>query len=203
MTTTIQKVRELQEQIRASEAKLLELTQQPEYAAEQAFIQDVMDVLDMHNRTLREAVLAIDPSLLAPVAKLKKTRGPYSKEAKPEPFKLDEPNAVPPPGVLPEQKKEISPKTGKPKRARRVREPGAPPLTSPAKQAWNQKRNDEVRVKAIREGRWFLFTNPHTGETCEGAKVNNDTLRMWAAEYGRGAVDKWKRPLTNEEAGLA
>lgn len=198
MTTTIQRVRQLQEEIKAREAMLAELAQQPEYLAEQAFINDVTDVLDKHGRTLKEAVLAIDPSLLASAPKA--TR-PY-KPRKPrdiEHFSLNgsEDGAAP---AAPAAKPEISPKTGKVKRARRAPAPGEGPLSSPAKQAWNQKRNEETRLKAIREGRWFLYTNPHTGETCEGAKVNNDTLRTWAAEYGRGTVDKWKRPLTKAEA---
>ena len=203
MTTTIQRVRQLQEEIKAREAMLAELAQQPEYLAEQAFINDVTDVLDKHGRTLKEAVLAIDPNLLGSAPKTKTTRPYKPRKAKEvEHFSLNdsEDGAAPAAPAAPAASSEISPKTGKPKRARRVPVPGAGPLSTPAKQAWNQKRNEETRLKAIREGRWFLYTNPHTGETCEGAKVNNDTLRTWAAEYGRGTVDKWKRPLTKAEA---
>lgn len=209
MITTIQRVRQLQEEINEREALLAQLAQQPEYIAEQAFIDDVVNVLEKHGRTLKEAVLALDPSLLASAPKTKATR-PYKprKAQEVEHFSLNGSaestnaagQAAPVALAAPAAKPEISAKTGKVKRARRAPAPGEGPLSSPAKQAWNQKRNEETRLKAIREGRWFLYTNPHTGETCEGAKVNNDTLRTWAAEYGRGAVDKWKRPLTKAEA---
>lgn len=235
-TLTVQRVRELQEQIKAAEKQLQELSKSEEYQAEQAFIQDLHNVLETHGRTMREAVMAIDPSLLAqsaskakPAAKAatsKPAKRPYTKKAdKPAPAAAA-PSvshstrlAEPPPAAVPaEPAPTLSPASvialqalasatnkqapakgvtidGKP----RVRAPNTGKGTDPAKAAWNAKRSAENRLKNIREGRWFVFTNPHTGEKAEGSKVNTETLRTWAAEYGRGVVEKWGRPLTKDE----
>lgn len=209
-TLTVQRVRELQEQIRMAEELLKGLSQSPEYLAEQAFIKDLQDVLELHGRTMREAVMAIDPSLLAhgPVKKARtytkkphqiklahEPAGPSERAAKtvgkaPAPEPADKPKPV----QLVDTAKGLT-ANGKP----RVRAANTGKGTDPAKAAWNAKRSAENRLKAIREGRWFVYTNPHTGETAEGSKTNTPTLKMWCAEYGRGVVDKWKRPLSAEE----
>lgn len=213
MTTTIQRVRELQEQIRASEAKLLELTQQPEYLAEQQFIQDILDVLEIHSRTLREAVLAIDPTLLAPTPKPKQVRGAYKKQDKPKPFTLDEKPAGGPPAPKPspfatfgQDAAPMSPADHplEPEAATVATKPAKPAKKSkkPQRASHNAARNAARRIECIKSGTWFMYTNPHTQETEEASGTRTDTLRAWVAEFGKGAVESWKRPITPDEAGL-
>jgi hypothetical protein len=197
VANTLQRVRELQEQIRAQEELLKQLTQTPEYVAESQFIQDVQDVLEMHGRTLREAVMVIDPSLLAPTGKPGKK--PAAKASKPAAAPVAAPFAptdTDDDTKAPEGATESAPKPQPHRKSRAGQGMG------PAQRNQNAKRNAERRAEMIRAGRWFLFTNPHTGETCEASKANNDTLRAWVAQYGRGTVDKWKRPLTPEEAAM-
>jgi len=212
MTTTVQRVRQLQEEIRAREAMLLELSQQPEYVAEQAFIQDVMDVLEMHSRTLKEAVLAIDPSLLGSQPKAPKAPRKAYTPRKPKDvahFSLtDEKPAGGPPAPKPSPFAAF----GAVPVADHPLEPEATAAaTKPAKPAkkkkresgtHNAKRNALRRVEMIHAGRWYLWTNPHTGQTHEAARIGDDTLRGWAAEFGKGTVEGWKRVVTPEEAGL-
>jgi len=210
MTTALQRARQLQEEIKAREAQLAALTQQPEYIAEQSFIQDVSDVLEMHGRTLREAVLAIDPSLLASAAKAPKApRKPYTPR---------KPKDVETFTLKPEPTPKVSPfasfgaaggsadtLTGAAPIAEHPLEPEPKKAAKPAKKSHpskNAKRNAERRVEMIREGRWFLYTNPHTGETHEASRQHGDVLQAWAAEFGKVTVESWKRPITPEEAGL-
>ena len=206
MTTTVQRVRQLQEEIRAREAMLLELSQQPEYVAEQAFIQDVLDVLEMHGRTLREAVAAIDPSLLASAVKekVKRTYKPRQpKEETPEPVSI-----VPVPKPSPFASFGQASAPAAPAPAEHPLEPEQKKPAKPAKRAKRQSnahnaaRNAKRRVEMIHAGRWYLWTNPHTNETHEAARIGDDTLRGWAAEFGKGTVEGWKRPITPDEAGL-
>jgi hypothetical protein len=216
MTTTFQRVRELQEQIRASEAKLQELTQQPEYLAEQQFIQDVMDVLEIHSRTLREAVLAIDPSLLGSMPdrqqKPKRTYKPRQpKEEAPEPVSIV-PVPKPSPFASFGMAAVAATNPESPQELLNAIEAVAQPSAKPAKDAkakktrpsgtHNAARNAKRRLEMIKEGRWFLYTNPHTGETHEAARIVGDVLPLWVAEYGKGVVEGWKRPITPDEAGL-
>lgn len=211
MTTTIQRVRQLQEEIKAREQMLQELSQQPEYIAEQAFIQDVLDVLEMHGRTLKEAVLAIDPSLLGPAPKAPKTpRKPYTRRKatdvehfslKPEPAPKVSPFAA-----FGQAGGSADTLTG----VNGTEHPLEPEPKKPAKATQakrhsskhNAARNAKRRVEMIQAGRWFLWTNPHTGETHEAARIGDDLLRAWAAEFGKVTVEGWKRPITPEEAGL-
>ena len=211
MTTTVQRVRELQEQIRASEAKLLELTQQPEYLAEQQFIQDVSDVLEMHGRTLREAVLALDPNLLGSMPdRQQKPKRPYKarKSVDLEAFKLaPEPKPEPAPKVSPFASFGQSASAEVPAPVvNGADHPLEPEPKKPAKKqkraSGNAKRNAERRVDMIKGGRWFLYTNPHTGEKHEAAGQRDDLLRGWAAEFGKSVVESWKRPITPAEAGI-
>jgi hypothetical protein len=214
MTTTIQRVRQLQEEIKAREIMLAELSQQPEYLAEQAFIQDVMDVLEMHGRTLKEAVLAIDPSLLGSAPKAPKAKRPYTprKPKDVEPFSL-KPEPKPAPKVSPFATFGQSASAEVPAPAPGVdgaEHPLEPEPKKPAKAVrakrqsskHNAARNAKRRVEMIQAGRWFLYTNPHTGETHEAARQGDDLLRGWAAEFGKVTVEGWKRPITPEEAGL-
>lgn len=214
MTTTIQRVRQLQEEIKAREAMLAELSQQPEYIAEQAFIQDVLDVLEMHGRTLKEAVAAIDPSLLASAPKAAKPKRPYTPRKpkdvehfslKPEPAPKvspyaafgqsgDAPVRLSAPGVNGAEHVAEHPLEPEPKK------PAKPARKNTASK--NAKRNAERRIEMIRAGRWFLWTNPHTNETHEAARQGDDTLRAWAAEFGKVVVESWKRAITPDEAGL-
>lgn len=219
MSTTLQRVRELQEQIRAQEELLKSLTQTPEFLAEQEFVKDIQDVLELHSRTLREAVLAIDPAMLgaAPKAEKKtyKPRTPKLAAPKAAPEKshaevMKLPDVTPAPPLsdasmmalkaLESATNKHAPKgvtvTGEP----RVRAPNTGKGTDPAKAAWNAKRSAANRLEKIRAGGWFEFTNPHTGEKAEGSKINTDTLRAWAAEYGKAVVEKWARQMTEEEA---
>jgi hypothetical protein len=213
MTTTVQRVRELQEQIRANEAKLLELTQQPEYIAEQAFIQDVLDVLEIHSRTLKEAVLAIDPTLLGSAPKApRKTYAPRKPkdDGRRSDAGLDAPSIMPAPKPSPfasfGQEVAPAPVTDhplEPETKAAATKPAKP--AKPAKRiktSGNAKRNRERRVQMIQGGRWYLYTNPHTGETHEAAGQRDDILRGWAAEFGKGVVESWKRVITPAEAGL-
>lgn len=212
MTTALQRVRQLQAEINAREAQLAELTQQPEYIAEQSFIQDLLDVLEMHGRTLKEAVLAIDPSLLAGAAK-----APKAPKAK-RPYTPRKPKDVETFTLKPEPAPKVSPfasfgeaggsadtLTGAAPIAEHPLEPEPKKAAKPAKKSHpskNAKRNAERRVEMIREGRWFLYTNPHTGETEEASRQHSDVLQAWAAEFGKVTVESWKRPITPEEAGL-
>lgn len=211
MTSTLQRVRDLQEQIRLQEQMLKDLTQQPEYLAEQAFIQDVLDVLEIHGRTLKEAVLAIDPAILGAVVKPKAPRKPHAprKAADVTPFKLNgaEPvNLVPAPKVSPFASFGAASETAAP--APTAEHPLEPEQKKPAKPAKRNKsthnaaRNAARRIECIKNGTWFLYTNPHTQETEEASGARTDTLRAWLAEYGKATVESWKRPITPEEAGL-
>lgn len=192
---TLQRVRELQEAIKRQEEMLQQLTQSPEYLEEKQFIQDIQDVLEIHGRTLREAVLVIDPSLLAPAGKApRKTAAKPAAKAPAKPFAPAADNDDETDTSTSAQS--AAPERHKPRKSRAGKGMGQ------AQRNQNAKRNRERRAEMIRTGRWFLFTNPHTGESCEASKANNDTLRAWVAQYGRGTVDKWKRPLTPEEAAL-
>lgn len=227
--TTLQRVRQLQEEIRQHEEMLKALTQTPEYIAEQEFVKDIQDVLEIHGRTMREAVLAIDPSLLGSMPdRQQKPKRPY-KPRKPkdiEPFHLTpEPKPAPAPKPSPfasfGQGGDSSASPAAPEsaideaqaqfdQAAQERTEQAQPVkpAKPAKppkkkrDAHNAKRDAARRLECIKTGTWFLYTNPHTGEKEEASGTRTDVLRAWVAEYGKAVVEGWKVPVTADEAGL-
>lgn len=220
-TTAVQRVRQLQEEIRAREEQLKALAETPEYQAEQSFIQDISDVLEMHGRTLREAIMAIDPSMLGTVREPKPKR-PYTprKTKDVEHFSLNDKPPAPAPkaspfasfgmaevaATNPESPQELLDAIGhlaqKPAETAKAAKPAKPPKKKRDSARHNAKRNAERRIECIKNGTWFLYTNPHTQETEEASGTRTDTLRAWVAEYGKVVVEGWKRPVTPDEAGL-
>jgi hypothetical protein len=215
MTTTLQRVRQLQEEIRAREEMLQNLAQTPEYLAEQEFIKDLQDVLEMHGRTLREAIMAIDPNLLASAVKekVKRTYKPRADKTAPAPvsivpvpkaspfasFGMAEVAATNPesPQELLDAISAVAQSSAKPDK------PAKPPKKRKRESSkHNATRNAARRIECIKNGTWFLYTNPHTQEAEEASGARTDTLRAWVAEYGKAVVEGWKRPITPEEAGL-
>jgi hypothetical protein len=218
MTTTLQRVRQLQEEIRAREEMLQNLAQTPEYLAEQEFIKDLQDVLEMHGRTLREAIMAIDPGMLGTVTEAKPKRPYKPRKAKDvESFSLNDKPPAPAPKVSPfanfgmaavaatnpESPQELLDAIGAPAQpSAKPNKPAKRANSTRRKSSHNATRNAARRIECIKNGTWFLYTNPHTQESEEASGARTDTLRAWVAEYGKVVVEGWKRPITPEEAGL-
>lgn len=221
MSTALQRVRQLQEEIRAREEQLKALAETPEYKADASFMQDVADVLEMHGRTLKEAVLLIDPSLLGTAAADKPKRPykprkpkdvehftlpPEPKAPKASPFASfgqgGDASASPDSSASPDAPDAPAPVVEQPAPAAAPAAAPKPVTKNPKSERGNRKRNAERRIEMIKGGRWFLYTNPHTGEAVEAARQGDDTLRAWAAEYGKVTVESWKRLITPDEVGL-
>lgn len=191
--------RQIQEEIRQREAELAKLTSSETFKSDMQFVDDIMIVLDGHGRTLRDAVLLIEPDLLAPLAP------PDPLPITPAPVETPPPEkpAIESLSVNGNEKLSllIGATSGKPKaQVRAPKKPGEPPRSSPAKKAWNDRRAENRRLEHIQAGTWFLWTNPHTGETAESSRINTDTLRLWAAEHGKATVEGWKQPITETTA---